>query len=107
MSGRRRLSYIASPAARALQASEARYRLLHESMRDCFAQVNLSGEIVDVNPAFLDMLGYSKEDLESKLHAAGFDIYKFTYTYGRWGNIAWRLGIKYPMLMLNVSKIFF
>ncbi|MGE5860357.1 MAG: class I SAM-dependent methyltransferase [Ignavibacteria bacterium] len=51
--------------------------------------------------------GYSKEDLESKLRSAGFDICKFTYTYGRWGNIAWRLGIKYPMLMLNISKLFF
>ncbi|MGB8212587.1 MAG: HD domain-containing phosphohydrolase [Anaerolineales bacterium] len=47
----------------ALRASEARYRLLHESMRDCFAQVNMAGEIVDVNPAFLDMLGYSKEEV--------------------------------------------
>ncbi|HVO74845.1 MAG TPA: class I SAM-dependent methyltransferase [Ignavibacteriaceae bacterium] len=51
--------------------------------------------------------GYSKEDLESKLNSAGFGIYKFTYTYGRWGNIAWRLGIKYPMLSLNASRIFF
>ncbi len=47
----------------ALRASEARYRVLHESMMDCFVQVKMSGEIVDVNPSFLDMLGYSKEEL--------------------------------------------
>jgi SAM-dependent methyltransferase len=51
--------------------------------------------------------GYSKEELESKLRSAGFEIYKFIYTYGFWGDIAWRLGIKYPMLMLNFSKVLF
>jgi ubiquinone/menaquinone biosynthesis C-methylase UbiE len=28
-------------------------------------------------------------------------------TYGFWGDKAWRLGIKYPMILLNVSKLFF
>jgi SAM-dependent methyltransferase len=51
--------------------------------------------------------GYSKEDLESKLYPIGFSTYKFKYTYGFWGDKAWRLGIKYPMLMLNTSKLFF
>jgi SAM-dependent methyltransferase len=50
--------------------------------------------------------GYSKEDLESKLHSIGFKTYSSKYTYGFWGDKAWRLGIKYPMLLLNVSKIF-
>lgn len=52
-------------------------------------------------------VGYSKEDLESKLHPLGFETYKCRYTYGFWGDKAWRLGIKYPMIMLNISKIFF
>ncbi len=51
--------------------------------------------------------GYSKEDLESKLHPIGFKTYQSKYTYGFWGDKAWRLGIKYPMLMLNISKLFF
>jgi SAM-dependent methyltransferase len=51
--------------------------------------------------------GYSKEDFESKLHPVGFETYQSTYTYGFWGDKAWRLGIKFPMLLLNVSKIFF
>jgi SAM-dependent methyltransferase len=51
--------------------------------------------------------GYSKEELESKLHPLGFETYQSIYTYGFWGDKAWRLGIKYPMLMLNRSKLFF
>ena len=50
--------------------------------------------------------GYSNEDLESKLLPLGFSTYKCRYTYGFWGDKAWRLGIKYPMLLLNISKIF-
>ena len=50
--------------------------------------------------------GYSKEDIESKLHPFGFKTYQIKYTYGFWGDKAWRLGIKFPMLMLNVSKLF-
>ena len=52
-------------------------------------------------------IGYSKEDLESKLHPIGFETFKSQYTYGFWGDKAWRLGIKYPIMMLSVTKIFF
>lgn len=52
-------------------------------------------------------VGYSKEELESKLHPLGFSTFKSKYTYGFWGDKAWRLGIKYPMILLNLSKIFF
>ena len=51
--------------------------------------------------------GYSYEDLESKLTPLGFKIVQSKYTYGVWGDRAWRLGIKYPMIMLNSSKLFF
>jgi SAM-dependent methyltransferase len=52
-------------------------------------------------------VGYSKEELEFKLHPIGFKTYQSKYTYGFWGDKAWRLGIKYPMLLLNHSKMFF
>ena len=52
-------------------------------------------------------VGYSKEELESKLHPLGFKTHKSQYTYGFWGDKSWRLGIKYPMMLLNISKIFF
>lgn len=49
--------------------------------------------------------GYSKEELESKLYPIGFTTYQSKYTYGFWGDKAWRLGIKYPILMVNISKL--
>ncbi len=52
-------------------------------------------------------VGYSKEDLEMKLHPIGFTTHQSKYTYGFWGDNAWRLGIKYPMQLLNISKLFF
>jgi hypothetical protein len=51
--------------------------------------------------------GYSLEDLEAKLHPTGLTTYSSKYTYGFWGDKAWRLGIKYPMIMLNFSRLFF
>jgi SAM-dependent methyltransferase len=51
--------------------------------------------------------GYGADEIRMKLESVGFDVEKVKYTYGSWGTIAWRLGIKYPMLMLNASKAFF
>jgi len=51
--------------------------------------------------------GYSDEDLKSKLAPIGFSEFYHKYSYGFWGDKAWRLGIKFPMLLLNISKIFF
>jgi len=51
--------------------------------------------------------GYAVEDIRTKLENAGFNVLYTKYSYGRFGTIAWRLGIKYPLLMLNASKAFF
>jgi len=51
--------------------------------------------------------GYSVEDITRKLKSAGFQMEKVTYTYGPIGSIGWRLGIKYPMMMLNKTKTLF
>ena len=51
--------------------------------------------------------GYSKEDIELKIHGFGFETHQSQYTYGFWGDKAWRLGIKYPLMLINVSKLFF
>jgi SAM-dependent methyltransferase len=51
--------------------------------------------------------GYSINDITVKLASAGFrDIY-VAYTYGVPGTISWRLSMKYPIKMLNISSFFF
>ena len=50
--------------------------------------------------------GYSEEDLRSKLEPLGFSVDQFRFTYGFWGDKAWRIGIKYPITMVNISKLF-
>jgi 2-polyprenyl-3-methyl-5-hydroxy-6-metoxy-1,4-benzoquinol methylase len=50
--------------------------------------------------------GYSVDELAEKLSAAGLDVFETSYTYGRWGSLAWRLLVKYPIKMLNRSFVF-
>lgn len=49
-------------------------------------------------------VGYSKKDITDKLKRAGFEIESFDYSYGKFGTISWRFGIKYPILMAGASK---
>ncbi len=51
--------------------------------------------------------GYSVEDITAKLKNVGFNILYARYSYGPIGTLAWRLGIKYPMVMVNKSKLLF
>jgi SAM-dependent methyltransferase len=51
--------------------------------------------------------GYSITDITDKLNRAGFRNTEAHYTYGKPGNISWRLTMKYPVKMLNISYIFF
>ena len=51
--------------------------------------------------------GYGIDDITQKLTQAGFKDVVAGYTYGRPGSIAWKLTMKYPILMLNASKLFF
>lgn len=51
--------------------------------------------------------GYGAEEIQKKLESAGFKVESIHYTYGTWGNRYWKLGIKVPMQLLNISKIFF
>lgn len=52
-------------------------------------------------------VGYSDTELKEKLSSVGFKEFYFKYSYGFWGDKAWRLIIKFPMLLLNISKLFF
>ena len=50
-------------AQEALLASELNYRGLHDSMRDAFVKVDMSGRIQEFNSSYQIMLGYSAEEL--------------------------------------------
>lgn len=51
--------------------------------------------------------GYNIAEIETKLKSAGFSKIEARYSYGAPGKISWKLSMKYPILMLGVSKIFF
>ena len=64
----------------------------------------------DTEESFIDEHvrdGYSIRDISEKLSQAGFRNIEAFYTYGKPGNISWRLSMKYPVKMLNVSYLFF
>ncbi len=50
--------------------------------------------------------GYSKEDICSKLEKAGFRIKSFEYSYGKFGQIYWKLALKIPLSLISKSKVF-
>jgi len=51
--------------------------------------------------------GYGIEEITDKLKKAGFTTTEVYYQYGFPGKIAWKLSMKYPIMMLNMSAIFF
>ena len=50
--------------------------------------------------------GYNMDELKQKLADAGLKTARAKYTYGKYGSVAWRLLIKWPMLMLSKSRLF-
>ncbi len=51
--------------------------------------------------------GYNILMIQKKLREAGFSCTEAYYTYGKPGKISWNLSMKYPIVMLNLSKLFF
>jgi len=51
--------------------------------------------------------GYNIVEISDKLKSAGFSEVYARYSYGKPGGVSWRLSMKYPILLLNVSKLFF
>lgn len=51
--------------------------------------------------------GYNKEEITQKILSAGFSKVKVGYSYGAPGKISWRFSMKYPIVMLGKSKLFF
>ena len=51
--------------------------------------------------------GYNIEDLKAKCLRNGFSKVEARYSYGAPGKISWKLSMKWPLLMLQASKLFF
>jgi SAM-dependent methyltransferase len=51
--------------------------------------------------------GYGIQEMTDKMKRAGFSKTEVHYQYGKPGKIAWRLSMKYPIVMLNKSYFFF
>ena len=51
--------------------------------------------------------GYGVDDITEKLAKSGFTNIEAGYAYGKPGSLAWKLTMKYPILMLNATKLFF
>jgi len=52
-------------AETALELSEKKYRSFYQSILDGFASVDKAGNIVETNQSFLEMLGYTREEIRS------------------------------------------
>lgn len=50
--------------------------------------------------------GYGVEEIEEKLKGAGFTDIAIRYSYGKPGKISWKLSMKYPILLVSISKAF-
>jgi len=50
--------------------------------------------------------GYSKEDIISKLEKAEFKIVSFEYSYGKFGQVYWKLCLKFPLSLISKNKLF-
>jgi 2-polyprenyl-3-methyl-5-hydroxy-6-metoxy-1,4-benzoquinol methylase len=51
--------------------------------------------------------GYNINEIQDKLKKAGFSKTEAHYQYGNPGQISWKLSMKYPILLLGKSKLFF
>jgi SAM-dependent methyltransferase len=100
-----------------IKDDEAVFRNFAASMRDngillISTPSNLGGSDVhdEHDSSFIDEHvrdGYSIEEITAKLNRAGFSRVTAKYTYGFPGSISWRLSMKYPVKMLNMSYLFF
>ena len=51
--------------------------------------------------------GYNIKEIEDKLRSVGFSKVEARYQYGTPGKISWRLSMKYPIVALGMTKLFF
>jgi SAM-dependent methyltransferase len=49
--------------------------------------------------------GYGSSEIREKLVSSGFSSVELIWSYGRWGQLSWRLSMKYPINMLNKGRV--
>lgn len=69
------------------------------------SDVNTKGETSFIEEHVRD--GYNINEIKDKLLSVGFRRVEAQYSYGTPGKISWRLSMKYPIMLLGISKIFF
>ena len=50
--------------------------------------------------------GYGMAEIEGKLREAGFSDIRTRYSYGGPGKVSWKLSMKFPIILANISKLF-
>lgn len=68
-----------------------------------------SGEPLAKDDSFIGehvRYGYTPDEIRQKLERAGFNVESITFTYGRFGSIAWNVGIKIPMVIAGLHRSF-
>jgi SAM-dependent methyltransferase len=50
--------------------------------------------------------GYGMDEIVEKIRQAGFSEIHARYSYGKPGKISWKLSMKYPIILVNISKLF-
>jgi 2-polyprenyl-3-methyl-5-hydroxy-6-metoxy-1,4-benzoquinol methylase len=69
-----------------------------------------SGVVHDHDESFIEEHvrdGYSRNEIREKLKKAGFTDVEILYTYGQPGSLSWKLSMKYPILLLGKTSIFY
>lgn len=51
--------------------------------------------------------GYNIDDIQAKALRNGFSKVEARYSYGSPGKVSWKLSMKWPLLMLETSRLFF
>ncbi len=86
-------------------------------LKNIYQTMNHEGKLIISTPSNLDKAaafteehvrpGYSMLELENKLKKTGFKILEIYYSYGFWGKLYWNIGMKIPLSLLSLSKLFF
>ncbi len=85
-------------------------------LKNIYNSLNHNSHLIISTPSNLDKAaafteehvrpGYAMEDLIEKVQTAGFKVKTVKYSYGFWGKIYWILGMKIPLTMTSLSKLF-